>query len=256
MAIEIRRQLDFICIGPGRTGTTALFMALRQHPDIYIPPEKECPIGDTPVDIYMKKYFDGIDGKVIGTITPHYGIHPGCAYIIKSLWPNAKIIALLRNPIERAYSHWKFNARRKLEHASFDESIRRPGNIYKFQSMYGQNLAPYFELFESVHVLFAKELLEKPEVAISALENFLGVKLFMPNNLYGVYNSRDSGKFLDILAKIPGAKFMPMKWKIWARLYLKRGQRSDVVGLDRYFDQDFQNDKTRLEGLIKCQVPW
>ncbi len=104
--------MDFIVIGAGRSGTTTLFNHLKQNPAIFIPPQKEIPIGDMPVDEYLETYFSSAGDRVKGTITPQYMAYD-YAKKLHGYWPDAKIIALLRHPYERARSHHQQRTRRQ-----------------------------------------------------------------------------------------------------------------------------------------------
>lgn len=256
------RELDFIVIGSGRSGTTALFMALRQHPQIYMPPQKGVPIDRTPVDEYMLKYFGGHEDRVMGKAVPSYMEHTGCAAITYSLWPKAKIIALLRHPIERAYSDWNMHVKAGIEHSDFDKAMRRQGNIYKRASLYGQILEPYFDLFGNVLVVFTKDLKEQPEMLISKIENFLDIDLFRPKNLDVRYNG--SWQFRTplqkVAQKIPGRKLLPLYWRHWFWWLLEirkpKAIEEQKPDFSLYFDEDFHDDKELLEVLTGEKIPW
>jgi len=128
---------DFYLIGAQKAGTTSLFEYLLQHPSIP---------NNIPKDIrfFDKYYHKGTNwyrqyfplklhnyfGKslqrrnfLVGDGTERYLDHPHAPERIKKLTPNAKLIVLLRNPIDRAYSHYNFNLIRDIETRSFKDAL-------------------------------------------------------------------------------------------------------------------------------------
>jgi hypothetical protein len=105
-------------IGAQRCGTTYLYKVLDSHPEIYMAkplrPEPKFFINDLEYSngklYYENKYFSSIDDsiKVLGEKGTSYIEHPDVSDRIKSFYPNAKIIVLLRNPVERAISNYFF----------------------------------------------------------------------------------------------------------------------------------------------------
>lgn len=117
---------DFIIIGAQKCGTTSLFHYLSQHPDINLPDEKE-------IHFFDKFYHRGInwyleqfpaDGMLTGEATPYYIYHPHVAERIAAHCPDVKLILMLRNPADRAYSNFFMEKQRKQEPLStFEEAI-------------------------------------------------------------------------------------------------------------------------------------
>src|SRR3712207_6354190 len=108
---------NFLIIGAMKSGTTALYYYLEQHPEIYMSPVKEPNFfssqeqenaADAVTDIGTYQHlFRGVSGeKAIGEASHSYLYEPGAAAEIRRYLPEAKLIAILRNPIDRAYSHF------------------------------------------------------------------------------------------------------------------------------------------------------
>src|SRR6266487_1947701 len=111
--------LDFIIIGAQKAGTTSLYHYLREHPGIYMPPEKEAPFFTSKGSFlrdweqFAADYFGAASVEQRwGKATPAYMADPRVAARIHSLMPRVLLIALLRNPVERAYSHYMMSVRR------------------------------------------------------------------------------------------------------------------------------------------------
>ena len=103
------RLPDFLGIGAQKSGTSWLYENLKLHPEIYVSEQKELHYFDKKLNdslfSYSGNFKNGL-GKVKGEITPAYSIlqiEKIC--LIKKLMPRVKLILLLRNPIERAWSH-------------------------------------------------------------------------------------------------------------------------------------------------------
>jgi len=130
---------DFLITGAAKGGTTSLFYYLIQHPNILTGSGKELWFFDTNFKrgviwyrsnfptIFHKFYRQIFEKKntITGEASPNYIFHPLSAKRAYSVIPNAKIIMLLRNPIDRAYSSWAMHLRRGSENLSFEEAIKQ-----------------------------------------------------------------------------------------------------------------------------------
>jgi len=99
---------DFICIGAQKAGTAWLYENLRVHPDIYMSKKKELHFFDInfyrSLGFYSSWFEEGAD-KMKGEITPAYSNLPKRRIVfIRKIMPNLKLILILRNPIDRAWS--------------------------------------------------------------------------------------------------------------------------------------------------------
>src|SRR3989338_3833819 len=139
---------NFLIIGATKAGTTSIHNYLGQHPEIFVCPHKEtnffaqdsatCFLGDainTRED--YEREFEGVKNeKAIGETSPAYLAVPTAPERIHGLIPHAKLIAILRDPAERAYSHYLMRRRQKREFRSsfeqcLDEEDIDPERSYK-----------------------------------------------------------------------------------------------------------------------------
>lgn len=153
-------MLGFLCIGVQKAGTTTLHALLRDHTDLAVSPEKELHFFDQEnrdwrsgdyTDYHV--HFSGRDG-VWGEITPIYIYMPGCLDRIHAYNPDIKLIAMFRDPIDRAFSHWRMEVDRGYEAMPFSDAIRDQGRgrlgranwhrifSYVERGFYGQNWRP------------------------------------------------------------------------------------------------------------------
>jgi hypothetical protein len=117
-----RRLPDFIVIGAQKGGTTALFAYLLQHPQVGRPWKKE-------LNFFSRHYRRGepwyrarfplrremIGGEILGEASPSYMPFPAAPARMREVVPRAKLIALLRDPTERAISHYFHSVRHGME---------------------------------------------------------------------------------------------------------------------------------------------
>ena len=130
---------SFIIIGAQRCGTTSLYDYLSHHPQIIPSPVKELFYFDDyytrPIEWY-KSFFptkkeqeklerDLVASVITGEASPSYFFHPYAAKRIKETLPQIKLILVLRDPIERAYSHYNHIKRLTRETLSFEEAIEK-----------------------------------------------------------------------------------------------------------------------------------
>ena len=191
------RLPNFMCIGAAKSGTTSLYDILRQHSEVFIPSFKEPHFFDIPsvyqngLKWYEKTYFKGVKNeKCIGDFSPTYLFDEHASQrIINDLGTDTKFIIILRNPVDRAYSHYLHSLRDAHENLSFREALsfeksRVTQNDYLSylrlsyvgQGMYHQMLLRYFKLFPKENFLiinFEQEFVNQRENTIDKIYNFL-----------------------------------------------------------------------------------
>jgi hypothetical protein len=199
---------NFLVIGAAKSGTTSLYEYLRQHPQIFMSPLKETNFfafdGDKPgfggpdgdvfnrdsvyrPDEYMRLFECRTDELAIGEVSPRYLGVSGAALRIKRCIPDAKLIAILRNPADRAFSAFSMRKRDGWEPCdTLDEAIadeprrlkeRWGSGIYLRHGFYAKLLQPYFEHFarDQIRIYLYDDLLAAPNGLLEDLFGFLGV---------------------------------------------------------------------------------
>jgi hypothetical protein len=128
---------DFVIIGSQRCGTTSLFNYLTQHPGFRPSLPKEVNYfslyhakglawyrSHFPLESRRRRaQVTAAQGFVTGEATPYYIFHPHAARRLRELMPNAKLVLLLRNPVDRAYSHYHYEVKTGAETLPFDEAL-------------------------------------------------------------------------------------------------------------------------------------
>lgn len=212
---------NFLVIGAAKAGTTALYHCLKQHPQIYMSPMKEPRFfaleGETlhPRDPIHRQsitnladylnLFQAVSSETaIGEASPLYLSHPQASANIQHHLPTAKLIAILRNPIERAYSHFTHMRQTGVEPLSdftkalqeaeyeIDGFIRR--RPYIQVGFYYAQLLRYFENFDpqQIKIYLYEDWKHHPGNFLGSLFEFLDVDPgFVPSqsnhyNTYGI----------------------------------------------------------------------
>ncbi|NOH70733.1 sulfotransferase domain-containing protein [Vibrio pectenicida] len=200
---------NFIIGGTVAAGTSFLSSSIIQHPEIYIPKETRPEPSffyksweySKGMRYYEDKYFKNctIDHIAIGERSSLY-LHGGekVAKRISENLPNIKLIFILKNPIDRAYSNYRFTALEGLEELSFEDAIKKEeertnllggrwSEIKPFSNVdrgyYHCQLESYFKYFkkEQILILKSEDLAENPYDNFSKVFKFIGVDdTFLP----------------------------------------------------------------------------
>ena len=194
---------NFFIVGAPKAGTTSLYEYLSRHPEVYMPDTIKEPDYFSHEEILQqqlyyktthitdpgeyKALFAGVkDQKAVGEASVSYLFYPGTAQKIYDFNPKAKILISLREPVERAYSHYLMDARLGLLEGSFEDIVFRKIK-HKHADMYYQQIVSlgeyagqitrYLTLFgpDQVKVLFYDDLKADPKGVMKSIFNFLEI---------------------------------------------------------------------------------
>ena len=210
------KNLDFVVIGAQKCATTTLFELLRQHPRVNLPIEKEVPFftrDDCSPDAWQsfaQRYFGAEDGRLWGKVSPQYMANPEVPGRLAAAMPDTRIIALLRDPLERSRSHFRMGQRRATESRDFgtamsdclnpmalararagrapshDQGYESEGDFYLAWSEYGRIFSTYRRYFPARQILtlFTEDLEQNPRGVLDQVLTFLGLNdEFQPRGL-------------------------------------------------------------------------
>jgi hypothetical protein len=201
---RVRATPDFLIVGAQRSGTTSLYRYLTEHPAVTAPVRKEIQyftLHNRRGDGWYRAHFpfEG-RGRVTFEATPYYLFHPAAPVRAAQTVPSAKVIALLRDPVARAFSQWQHNASRGAERLGFEaaldaEAERLAGESerlvadptyrsdphrlwsYTARGEYADQLQRWFEHYprQQVLVLRSEDLYERPGQTYARALQFLGL---------------------------------------------------------------------------------
>ena len=205
---------NFLIVGAAKCGTSSLHNYLNQHPDIFMPtftPEglkvkeprflikdkvqKRLPKGIWNYKDYKSLFNDVTNQKAIGesTVLYLYYYQEAIKNIKKYLGDNVKIIIMLRNPIDRAYSAYLFASRTSQENQNFKDalvnsSIRfnkddtiSPMILYKELGLYFDMVKSYMRSFSNVHVVIYDDFIKQTNIEVQRVFDFLNVNNYQIN---------------------------------------------------------------------------
>jgi hypothetical protein len=246
---------NFLVIGAAKAGTTALYAYLKQHPQIYLTPFKETKFfayegesvvyngpGDREKNSRLinnladyEACFQNVKGEnAIGEVSPLYLYVPKACERIKHYVPHAKMFAILRNPVDRAYSSFLHLIRDGREsHADFAQALRAeeryirdgyaPLWYYRDLGFYYDQVKRYFDAFggDQVRVYLYEDFKADPVAFVQNMCRVLEVDdTFVPDvsrkwNVSGVPKSHALHRMLSaknvltsVLERIPGGSWL------------------------------------------------
>ena len=194
------KRISFICVGVQKGATSTLHDILNQHPDLKLPKLKETHFFrddekySKGIKYYFNYYFNNIKGEIIGEIDPEYSYFKQCASRIKQTLGEVKIIFIIRNPVDRAYSHYLMTKRRGLEELSFLDAIYQEKErlrthydhihySYISRGFYSTQINRYENLFKksNIRIVLFDDLIKNPKKTINDISSFIGLTTYNYN---------------------------------------------------------------------------
>ena len=288
---------NFLLIGAAKSGTTALHAYLRQHPEIFMATPKELRFfsysGPYPPDLdedYIHRgvttlaeyqaHFEGAKGyAIIGESSPMYLYYPGTAERIKKTLPeNVKLLAILRNPVDRAFSAYTHALRDWLETAqSFEEALSKEQERieagwgilwhYTHAGFYFEQLSRYYRIFrpDQIKVVLHDDLVADSQKLVRDIFTFLNVDpTFQPDlssrpNISGFPKNPQFHEWMrrlfmeDNPIKRLSRKILPktLRQKVMVDLRERNLEKRAIPeDINRYLHELFREDIQQLEILL------
>jgi hypothetical protein len=178
------RLPEFVMIGAMKSGTTSLHRTLNRHPQIYMCPSKEPmffsreAVYQRGIDWYRRQFAGAQSQQICGEAStcysrwPHFGNVPARLH---EHMPDAKLIYMMRHPVERAYSHYGHDMRHHIT-MSFEQALEEDKSIID-ASLYMRQIEHYLEYFPRRQILFLilDDFRDHPDHVIEQIETFLCV---------------------------------------------------------------------------------
>ena len=289
---------NYMFIGAAKSATTTFFDILKKHEDIFVPKFKEPHFFNIDenylkgLDWYKKTYFKDINNEsIIIDFTPTYLYYKLCAErIFDSLGPNVKFVIILRNPVDRAYSHYNHSKRDGHEVSSFEDAIKLENErIEKFrdkndvlselrcsyisQGLYFEMISAYLKYFDLNNffiINFESEVVQNLDQTLLKLSKFL--KLDLSNLDYEIHSNKSGKPKYKLLQNIITNNnlfrkilkiLVPQKQRQIIRNKIKNFNKEDFVYLQlseekrrQLFEKYFRKDIMKLENLIGKKMNW
>lgn len=216
--IKIKNDVlpNFLVIGTLKSGTSWLYEVLKTNPEVYLYPYvKELHFFTEHYKKglgWYKKFFPPINlakkYKAIGDITPSYILFEDVPKRVLKILPKAKFIIILRNPVTRAFSHYKYNKLNEGFTYTFKEYLKINNRCFRY-GLYSHQIKNWFKYFprERFLILIFEEMFKNHLIALKRISDFLNIDFtkFDPMILTKKKNPSDIPRLHEIF--ILGFKF-------------------------------------------------
>ena len=242
-----------LVIGAARAGSTSLYAYLLDHPRMAAPSHKEIHYFDLNrhrgIGWYRRHFPFRRSGRITGEASPYYVFHPHVPERVRATLPDVKLIVLVRNPVDRAYSHYHLACRNGREHLSFEEAIEaEPERIdsetermlgdpsyrslahrhhsYLARGRYAEQLERWLSVFprEQLLVLRSEDLFDDPAGTLGGVHSFLELHAHGAGR-YEPYNRRPYDELAPATRERLADYFAPHNRRL-----------SDLLGFDLGWD--------------------
>ena len=282
---------NLFIVGAPKAGTTSLHEYLKKIPGICMSNVKEpyyfCktmipedhyipPIRDKKK--YLKLFDTANDEKIIGESSVWYLCDPDSATLIHQQVPNAKIIMILRDPVERAYSHYlMIEGRKKFDTSSFHAQIQKEiknglnykkPNVRLVAGLYYDDVKRFLKIFgrEQVKIIIFEEFIAKTKNTLKDILEFLGIKYSLDEFKTEIYNPSMVPKYSivnDVLnisfVNMIKQKLIPEPTQLYLRkkLFKEFKNESKITPESRKLLKNYyQDDVKNLNEFFGRKLPW
>lgn len=245
---------NLFIVGAQRSGSTYLYQALDSHPQVTmarpLQPEPKFFLSAQAVELgkeyYEESYYPDrkLDTRYLGEKSASYIESPDAARRIKSFYPNARILMILRDPVQRAYSNYRFSVMHMLEPLNFADAVGEEAErlqsstfttsvtpyAYRQRGHYMNYIESYLQMFDASQlcVLIFEEFVNN-RASLQQLFGWLGVNQdFVPSSLKEAFNQTTGRKenhlevfrdlafgYQDSIARLEG--WLGREIEIWRR---------------------------------------
>lgn len=286
--------MNFFVVGGQKCGTTSLYHYLSRHPQIFLPIQKETEFFyrddyySMGIKWYMQTYFaKSKAGQILGEVCPQYMFSNNTPELIHKEIPHSKIIMLLRDPVDRAFSHYRMSHRRNRENRSFSKVIsdditaskngnppNNPDKGYLHFGEYGRIYSQYLNFFpaHAISVVFSDDLLNNRLETLNNILVFLGVDpMLFKSHMLNEYNVGGTRRFSKINAKLRSSELLKKLLRIvlgesrYSQLWywyeteftVKQNRSNNMAQIDEeLLTSYFSPDIKKLEFFLGKTVPW
>lgn len=298
------KKPNFLIVGGAKSGTSSLYHYLKQHPDIFLPKIKE-PLYFIRRDVldklnskdiaiknenlvdklpksfneYLRLFNSVSNEKFIGECSATYLYYYRFSIPnIKNKLGDVKIIIILRNPVDKAFSQYKHLKRLGAEKLNFEESLeleneRIKNNYsalyhYRNQCSYYNQVKAFKENFQDVLILKTDDLKNDPQKVLNKIIYFLGINKPFNFNTSKLYNVSDfipkSYRFYRFVNHPTTSKIRKSIWFILGnglrskarRIYHKKNNENLVISYktEKLLKHYFKSDLIKLQGIIDTDI--
>ncbi|MDC8005075.1 sulfotransferase [Aureisphaera galaxeae] len=294
--------VDFFVVGAARSGTTSLHNYLGQHPEVFLSDVKELnhfsqvesndhsdykapKKGESyhtkiikSFDVYRDLFSETRPDQIKGDVSPSYLWGTETAQRIYDHNPEARIIITLRNPVDRAFSHFVMNYGVGYDREpDFAKALKAPldrvwggGNLYLEWSTYFEAVKSYFDVFpkDRIKLLIFEDWTRDKDATLKELFHFLKIDDAFHVDHTIQHNQKVAYKNIGLLNFLRGRfikdtikSILPSRLRDWTKRKLFTSEEMDITldaGLREELMDYFAEDVRKLEELtsIPLQEKW
>lgn len=230
-------NLDFLCVGAEKSGTTWLDAMLQQHPQVCLPRKKELHYFNRynaefpdlpnrnwtrPLSWYFSFFPPCGPSQKRGEICPSYLWDEAAPLRIRDLSPNAHILIILRNPVERTYSAYRYWSQYGTITGEFREAFQKYHVFLVRRSLYYEQVRRYLDAFSpaQVHVYLYDDLRNEPAQFLKSIEQTLHIAEFYPANLRDLSNVTGDARHQALGRMLSRLRYFLLKYRLYFLLDL------------------------------------
>ena len=277
---------NFFIVGAAKAGTSSLYAYLKNTPGVYMSEHKEphyfidnMKPGYYDESKYLQLFKNVKNEKAIGEASVDYLIDPSSAKCIHDKIPDAKIIILLRDPVERAFSSYLMFTNRTKKDLSFPEifletfgteyGLKYDKNPYLGRGLYSSQVKKYLEIFgeENVGIWFFEDMKKDTMQVVKEVLKFIKIDSLPPDNVSKIYNPYwvFRGKITKSLSSNTTIRkiipiFLPtltLRHLVFNKLFIKEVQKPKLPESERRkLENYYYDDVIALEKALKRKIPW
>jgi hypothetical protein len=277
---------DFFLVGAPKAGTTSLYDYLSQHPNIFVPAVKEPnfyievgPQSRNVINIldkvvYEKLYRDAKIEQLKGDFSVSYLHGEDTSRRIYEENPSAKIIMVIRNPVNRAFSHWLMDIREGFTKDDFIKAFNNDvsytgkrgfcyNSMYYDCGLYGDAIEKYQSYFKDVLVLVYEDLFTDVAKQISKIYDFLDIEdiasnSFSKKNVSGVVRNPVMAQFYhNTTVRLILKYIVPKEFKDTLRSFITSKNEQKITNEEyKLIYSFFEDDIKKVRQLVKNPELW
>lgn len=273
-------------VGAPKCGTTSLYMFFKEHPDVFVPKQKELhffsfpEVSDTYYEVRFVKileeylsYFQGAERfKAAVDVSPSYMFNELAAKRIYNFNPDARIIVLLRNPIDRAISHYLMDRQIGYQLSPLRDFLTKTDENRQYfkeyieMGFYSNQLHRYIDVFSEnqVFVILSDEMQNNENASVAKLCQFLDIReMNLPIERHNAFQGLPRNQWMYRVRKNGmlrrAASFLPSFVKTgFKQVLLDRDSKKPSFEEERaQLSEIYRDDVTNLSDLLHldlCQL--
>ena len=255
----------FLFIGGQRCGSSWVHKCLAEHPDVFTATPKEVHYFNRNYEKgerwYLDHFRDAGQAHAIGEVTPDYIADPECPQRVHTLSSDLRLVAVLREPIERAHSLYRLKLGTTMPYDTFNEAVEKHPDMIE-HGHYAEHLERWWSRFprEQMLVLLYEDLVRSDAETIRKIYEHIGVRSdFVPSWIGKTDNAavfpslraklRRAG--LDPLVKAVGRSFIGDRIRARVNAKKKNAEGIDIdPELKRSLDAHYKPHNDRLRTIL------